>query len=49
MIILNTDGSTTEIIVLNWIEETNINLRQIKFKMEAKEKIKADTIKFERD
>ena len=46
---LNEDGTTTEIVVLNWIEETKINLKQIKSKMEAKDKIKADTIKFERE
>ena len=47
MSLLNLDGTTTEIIVLNWIEETKINLRQIKVRMEAKEEVKADSIKFE--
>ena len=49
MSLLNLDGTTTEIIVLNWIEETKINLRQIKVRMEAKDKVKADTINFERE
>ena len=46
MSLLNSDGTNTEIIVLNWIEETKINLRQIKAKLETKEKVKADSIKF---
>ena len=47
MSLLNSDGTTTEIIVLNWIEETKINLRQIKGELETKEKVRADSIKFE--
>ena len=49
MSLLNSDGTNTKIIVLNWIEETKINLRQIKAKLETKEKVKADSIKFERE
>ena len=47
MSLLNSDGTTTEIIVLNWIEETKINLRQIKGELETKEKVRAGSIKFE--
>ena len=49
MSFLNSDGTYTEIIVLNWLEETKINLRQIKAKLETKEKVKADSTKFERE
>ena len=49
MNLFNSDGTTTELTVLNWIDETKINLRQFKVKLEAKEKVKADSIKFERE
>ena len=38
MSLLNSDGTYTEIIILNWLEETKINLEQIKAKLEVKEK-----------
>ena len=46
---LKADGSTSETVVLDWITESKIKLRELKVKLEAKEKVKSDSQKFERE
>lgn len=47
--LLKADGSTSETLVLDWITESKIKLRQFKVKLDAREKVKADSVKFERE
>ena len=43
------DGSTCEIDILDWINNSKMRLKKFKAKLEAKEKVKVDSQKFEKE